>query len=70
MNGFSEKYQDIIQGIFLGTKTIQLNGEEAENFYWRLKDSHSKLQRAETETIKYFKREMERISVPLITLEQ
>ena len=43
MNGFSEKYQDIIQGIFLGTKTIQLNGEEAENFYWRLKDSHSKL---------------------------
>ena len=70
MGGFHEKYQDLVEGIFLGTKTIHLNGEIAEEFYWRLKDSNDKLARAESETIKYFKREMERISVPLINLEQ
>lgn len=70
MKGFEDVYGDIIQSVYFGKKTISMNGDMAEEFYWRLKESNSKLPRIESEMVKFFKREIERIAAPAIKLEE
>lgn len=68
MKGFEKNYGEIIESVYFGKKTISMNGDMAEDFYVRLKESNSKLPKIESEMIKFFKREIERISAPAIKL--
>lgn len=67
LGSFSEKFEGIVKSLYFGDNKMAFTGEIVEQFYWQLRDSNSRMEKTESDIVKSYKREMERIAIPFLT---
>lgn len=60
----------MVESLYFGSKKFAFQGKLADELYWKLRESNSRMVRAEDDGIKHFKREMERVAAPFMAVKR